>query len=70
VRRKLVSPSGREVVVDVPVYPPFRLPTEEERKQSETASGRANGSASGSGAPGSGLDGDPEDDQAESSAAS
>jgi hypothetical protein len=25
VRRELVSPSGEVVVVDVPVYPPFRL---------------------------------------------
>ena len=32
VRRELVSPSGSVVVVDVPVYPPFRLETERERK--------------------------------------
>ncbi len=31
VRRKLVSPSGSVVVVDVPVYPPFRLETDRER---------------------------------------
>ena len=30
VRRKLVSPSGSVVVVDVPVYPPFRLETKRE----------------------------------------
>ena len=32
VRRELVSPSGSVVVVDVPVYPPFRLETDRERK--------------------------------------
>lgn len=30
VRRELVSPRGRIVVVDVPVYPPFRLESREE----------------------------------------
>lgn len=25
VKRELVSPTGRKVLVDVPVYPPFRL---------------------------------------------
>ncbi len=33
VRRKLVSPRGSVVVVDVPVYPPFRLETERERRE-------------------------------------
>ena len=31
VRRELVSPRGDRVVVEVPVYPPFRLKSEEER---------------------------------------
>ena len=45
VRRELVSPSGRVVVVDVPVYPPFRLPNEDERKLAQAAqpNGHANG---------------------------
>lgn len=34
VRRELVSPSGSVVEVDVPVYPPFRLETPEERRRS------------------------------------
>jgi hypothetical protein len=69
VRRRLVSPSGREIVVDVPVYPPFRLPTEEER-QSQAVSGRTNGRAGGSAngsakgsASGSAREDDPEDDR-------
>ena len=37
VRRELVSPSGSKVVVDVPVYPPFRLASEEERERSRGA---------------------------------
>jgi hypothetical protein len=32
VRRELKTPTGRTVVVEVPVYPPFRLKTDEERK--------------------------------------
>ena len=36
VRRELKSPSGRVVIVEVPVYPPFRLKTDAER---EPASG-------------------------------
>lgn len=32
VQRKLVSPAGEVVVVEVPVYPPFRLKTEAERE--------------------------------------
>ena len=36
VRRELKSPNGQVVVVEVPVYPPFRLKTDEER---EAASG-------------------------------
>lgn len=39
VRRELVSPGGRIVVVDVPVYPPFRLESRDEasRKGGEEA---------------------------------
>lgn len=32
VRRQLVNPAGEVIVVEVPVYPPFRLKTEEERE--------------------------------------
>ncbi len=35
VRRELVGPDGSTVEVDVPVYPPFRLMTPEERTASE-----------------------------------
>lgn len=31
VRRELVSPKGERVVVEVPVYPPFRLKSDAER---------------------------------------
>ncbi len=41
VRRELVSPSGSVVVVDVPVYPPFRLETERERGDRKDRSERA-----------------------------
>ena len=34
VKRELVRPDGGTVTVDVPVYPPFRLRSEEERKAS------------------------------------
>ncbi len=41
VRRELVSPSGSVVVVDVPVYPPFRLETKRERGDRKDRSERA-----------------------------
>jgi hypothetical protein len=74
VRRRLVSPSGREVVVDVPVYPPFRLPSEDERKASQAAgvSGSANGRAPGvvhADGPEDDRAGDPDGDQTGPSAA-
>jgi hypothetical protein len=62
VRRKLVSPSGREVVVDVPVYPPFRLASDEERKLA-AAKNAKNGHDGG--AP---RASDPDDERADSDA--
>lgn len=50
VRRELVSPSGSVVEVDVPVYPPFRLETPEEREQRprcRSSRGRRTGDARG-----------------------
>jgi len=41
VRRELVSPTGSVVVVDVPVYPPFRLQSERERAPRRGAPRRA-----------------------------
>ncbi len=41
VRRELVSPSGSVVVVDVPVYPPFRLETDQERSDRKERCERA-----------------------------
>lgn len=38
VRRELVSPDGSVVVVDVPVYPPFRLARQEGEGEERTAS--------------------------------
>ena len=35
VRRELVSPSGDVVEVEVPVYPPFRLESPDERRARE-----------------------------------
>jgi bifunctional pyridoxal-dependent enzyme with beta-cystathionase and maltose regulon repressor activities len=64
VRRVLVSPSGSQVVVDVPVYPPFRLASDEERKLALAAQAATNGSTP-AGDPGADLaadlDADPPD---------
>lgn len=50
VRRRLVSPSGAVVEVDVPVYPPFRLESPEERRRGRPGterSGSRNGARRG-----------------------
>ncbi len=48
VRRQLVSPNGELVVVDVPVYPPFRLESPSERASRRSSGGEeAEGNASG-----------------------
>jgi hypothetical protein len=41
VKRELISPAGHKVVVDVPVYPPFRLEAHTEKKPSERRRGKA-----------------------------
>lgn len=46
VRRELVSPSGSVIVVDVPVYPPFRLEGPAERSaRNESAGEEGSGGA-------------------------
>jgi hypothetical protein len=35
VKRELVSPGGRKVLVDVPVYPPFRLEAQAEERSAK-----------------------------------
>jgi hypothetical protein len=41
VKRELISPTGQKVLVDVPVYPPFRLETHVQQKPSERRRGKA-----------------------------
>jgi hypothetical protein len=41
VKRELISPTGHKVLVDVPVYPPFRLEAHGEQKPPERRRGRA-----------------------------
>jgi hypothetical protein len=41
VKRELISPAGHKVLVDVPVYPPFRLETHCRKKPSERRRGKA-----------------------------
>jgi len=60
VRRELVSPSGSKVVVDVPVYPPFRLASEAERSR-----GAARGEPGGDLQPADEPAEDPADDPAD-----
>jgi hypothetical protein len=69
VRRKLVSPSGRVVVVDVPVYPPFRLPSDEERKLAMTARNGHDGGSPPAGDPDHDRAGNADADQADSESA-
>jgi hypothetical protein len=41
VKRELISPAGHKVLVDVPVYPPFRLERRPEKKPPERRRGKS-----------------------------
>jgi hypothetical protein len=41
VKRELISPAGHKVLVDVPVYPPFRLEGRPEKKPPERRRNKA-----------------------------
>jgi hypothetical protein len=49
VRRELISPAGQKVLVDVPVYAPFRLEGRPEKKPPERRRGKTARQTGGSG---------------------